>query len=168
MSIPTWVPGEVLASADVNTWFVPLAVVKSSDTGRASTTTLTADPDLQLALAASSQYQFDMRILYKGGTNGSSDMQFSVSGPTGMGGHYWMMRHQISSLTLNDVLVNSFPTTVNIGTNGTGNPIAIFVSGCLTTGGTAGTIAFNWAQNTSNATATTVMASSYICARRIG
>jgi hypothetical protein len=166
MSIPTWSPGEVLTSSDVNSWFVPLAAVKAGDTGRASNTSVTNDPDLQLSLVGGATYEYRMAIIYKGFTNGSSDMQAQVNAPASATGFSFFLRHQITSLTFNDVLNTTFGVAVNVGTNGTSNVICLNIWGTVVTSG-AGTLAFAWAQNTSSGTATTVMATSALLAQRL-
>ena len=70
MPIPTWSVGQVLAASDVNNWFVPLTVVKPSDTARSSTTSMTNDPDLQLTLQGSATYMIQGVIFYDGPSAG--------------------------------------------------------------------------------------------------
>jgi hypothetical protein len=164
---PVWVPGQVLDASDVNTWFVGLPAIKNADTARATNTTPAADPDLAVALAASASYRFMLSVSYKGGANGSTDAQVGMAySGTATTGFYWMMRHQITSLTLNDVILNSFGTVTNVGTNGTSNPVAWFCTGAIITT-TSGTLSFNWCQQTSSGTAVTVMAGSHMLVQRL-
>jgi hypothetical protein len=169
MPIPTWSVGEVLSASDVNSWFVPLAAIKASDTGRSSTTVLAADPDLVLAAAASAQYDVRAVIRYKGGTNGSSDAQFQINVPSGASGFWIAQRQNISGgggvIGFAD---QSFGAALNAGTSGTGNTQQIIISASVTTSASTGNITVLWAQNTSSGTATTVMTGSYIVAQRIG
>src|ERR1700733_4519961 len=79
--IPTWTPGEVLASADVNSWFVPLAGYKAGSTSRASTTAQSNDPDLIITVAANAIYEFVLWLNYEGGTQGSSDLKMGLAVP---------------------------------------------------------------------------------------
>jgi hypothetical protein len=159
--------GQVLTASDVNTWLIPTMAIKAVDTGRASNTSPTADPELSLAVAANSTYTYDLLIHYNGGTNGASDGQFGLSAPAGATGFTYCLRTQISGLTFGNIMLNSFGSFINVGTNGTGNPVGFWAQGSLKVGSTAGQLAFIWSQNTSSGTATTVKAGSYLTAQRI-
>lgn len=164
---PVWAVGQELLASDVNTWLVTSMAVKTVDTGRASTTSPTADPELSLPVAANATYAYDLLIHYTGGTNGTSDAQFGLSAPSGALGFTFCLRHQISGLTFNDILQTSFGTVINAGTNGTSNPIGFWARGSIKTSSTAGQLALIWAQNTSSGTATTVKGGSYLTLQRI-
>lgn len=164
---PIWAVGQVLTASDVNTWLIPGMAVKTVDTARASTTSATADPELTLAVAANSTYQFTLLVHYNGGTNGASDAQFGLSAPAGSTGFAYCLRSQISGLTFIATLINSFGTVLNAGTNGTSNAVGFVAHGSLKTSSTAGQLACIWSQNTSSGTATTVKAGSYLMAQRI-
>jgi hypothetical protein len=146
--------------------FAPFTVVKAADTSRTSTTTLASDPDLQFAVAASAVYFWELFIDYEGGTQNSSDITVGWSVPSGT-----TMRWSRSALTLTggvDVGVLSDQSgTPSFGTNGAGNTRAIMAKGTLTASTTAGTAAFQWAQHTSNGTATIVHAGSGLLVVRV-
>jgi hypothetical protein len=141
--------------------------IKTVDTARTSTTSPVADPELTVAVAANSTYTYDLLVHYTGGTNGASDAQFGLSAPSGALGFTYCIRNQISGLTFNSLLIPTFGTFINAGTNGTTNPIGFWGHGSLKVGSTAGQLAFIWAQNTSSGTATTVKGGSYLVAQRI-
>ena len=164
---PVWAVGQILDASDVNTWLIPTMAVKTVDTGRASTTSPVADPELTLALAANSTYTYDLLVHYTGGTNGSSDAQFGFTAPAGALGFSFCIRYQISGLTFNSILIPTFGTFINAGTNGTTNPVGFWAHGSIKVGSTAGALAFVWSQNTSSGTATTVKGGSYLTAQRI-
>lgn len=143
---------------------LPLEAIKPSNTGRTSTTTLTADPHLTFALEANATYDFEMDLLYNGGTNGSSDLKFGFTGPSGF------------TMSLGALLV-SIPAGVNVGGGtqattftsgsvGTSTPLYARVTGSLVTSGTTGNLTLTWAQNTSSGTATTLTTGSKMSARR--
>ena len=165
MPVKNWNVGDVLAAADMNAWTVPLAVFKPADTARTSTTTATNDPDLQVSVAASATYAIRVVIQYKGGTNGSSDAQFQINAPASSSGFAVHIRHQIVSLTFTSDQVG-LGSPSNWGTNGTG-VIECGTIDALVTTTASGTLAVAWSQNTSSATATTVLANSYLIAQRI-
>ena len=168
MAVPTWTPGQVLTSGDVNSWFVPVTAVKPADTGRNTTTTMTADPDLQVSVAANCNYHVKAIIQYKGGTNGASDAQFTITVPASSTGFYLAIRRQITGPLTTNIDWTAFGSATNAGTNGTGVTLPLVLEASLTTAGTAGTVAVGWAQNTSNGTNTTVIAGSQLIVQRTG
>lgn len=143
---------------------LPLEAMKAGNTSRTSTTALTADPDLVFALEANATYDFEMELLYNGGTNGSSDLKFAFTGPAG----YGMTLGNISVTIPAGVGIGggTQATTFTSGTVGAGNALMTRVTGRLTTSSTAGNLTLTWAQNTSSATATTLTAGSKMRARR--
>lgn len=133
---------------------LPDIAVKSSNTSRTSTTTLTADPHLVIALEANATYDFDMELLYNGGTNGSSDLKYGFTGPAG----YAMTLGNISVTIPAGVGIGggTQATTFVTGSVGTSSPLMTRVTGTVTTSSTAGNLTLTWAQNTSSGTATTL------------
>jgi hypothetical protein len=166
--VKQWAVGDVLSAADMNAWTVPLVAVKPADTGRNTTTTPTADPDLQVAVAAGATYQVTATIQYKGGGNGGSDAKFGISAPASSTGFMIVTRQQITSFPTTTTDWNALGGVSNAGTNGTGNTLPCRIDAVVTTAGTAGNISVIWAQNTSNGTNTTVIANSTLVAQRIG
>jgi len=167
VAIPVWAVGQVLAAADVNNWFIPIAAVKPADTGRNTNIVPSNDPDLQFQVAANASYDLTAVVQYKGGTNGASDAQFQINVPGSTTGFVLAYRLTISGLTLSALAV-AFGTAFNAGTNGTGNNLPLLIKASLSTAGTAGTVALAWSQNTSSGTNTTVMAGSVLTVQRIG
>ena len=167
MPIPTWAVGQVLSAADVNSWFVPIAVSKPSDTSRASTTTQTADPDLSLALAANASYSITGYLAYANASASAGDLKYSFTAPSG------------NTTLWSSIRIDLTGTTTIAGPNaaGTGNNMtaqtsssadrSVHVFGTVATAGTSGNLTLNWAQNTSNATATIIRANSYLMIQRI-
>src|SRR5215475_1880308 len=96
MSAKQWAVGDVLSAADMNTWTVPVIVVKPSDTNRNTTTTLADDPDLQLPLAGGATYDINSLIIYSGSPSGSGDLKYTFSVPSGSSGRYSPIRQNLS------------------------------------------------------------------------
>jgi hypothetical protein len=164
LPIPTWSVGQVLASADVNSWFVPLFAFKAANTSRSSTTSPTSDPDLQLAVAANGYYQLNMMVGYEGANRGTGDLQWQFSLPSG-GLRYAVSMQQVS--TGNGVTNWFGPGSTQAASNGAGNGMALNLQGLFENGSSAGTFAFQWAQNTSSGTPTIVYSFSYMMLRRV-
>ena len=165
MAVPTWTPGQVLTASDVNTWFVPLAAVKTSDTARASTTTLTADPDLTFSVAANSTYFVELVLIYTG-ASGTNFFQWDFNMPASAT-YVYSFVYQNSAGTTNVQQQNGGTSAAWANTTGVGNFQSMEIKGTLTTVGTAGTFALTWAQHSSGATNTTLRAGSQMVARRI-
>jgi hypothetical protein len=167
LPIPTWSVGQVLASADVNTWFVPLAVIKPADTGRVNTTSMTGDPDLLLPVVAAASYYIGGVIFYDGPAAGSSDIKWTFTIPSGASGQYAAARQNLSASYVG-AFAFSWGDTVTANTSGTGTIMVIGVQGLLQTTSTAGSLRLSWAQNTANPTTNThVKAQSFLTAQRI-
>lgn len=136
---------------------VPLTVYKANDTSRATTTSLTADPDLQASVVANGWYFLAFMLSYEGGTQGSSDLQVKFTTPPGTT-MQWSPMILGTSGSVNVGTVGGTAFIVTAGTNGAGNRRAFCGLGTVSVGSTAGTVALNWAQGTSSATATIVHA----------
>jgi hypothetical protein len=144
---------------------LPQEAFKASGTSRASTTALTADPDLAVPVEASATYDFDMDLVYNGGTNGSSDLKFAFTGPSGYAMSWGAFIVAIPAGVAS--VGGTQATTMASGTVGAGTMLAVRVSGTVTTSTTAGNLVLTWAQNTSSGTATTLMTGCKMSARRV-
>jgi hypothetical protein len=158
--------GDVLSAADLNLWTVPLVVIKPADTARNSTTTLAADPDLVLALAANSTYQISGVILYDGPSAGASDLKWDFQIPTGASGQVFLP-HQNLSGAFAGAYANNWTDNGTANTTGVGTIMVLGVQGILQTAGSSGNLTFRCAQNTSSGTNDHVKAQSHLAARRI-
>lgn len=158
MPIPTWTVGEVLASADVNTWFVPLAAVSTTDQSITNNTGGASDNALSLAVAASSTYDLELYIRCNGPSSNSFIGQFTAPSGSALSG-------ACAGAGSGDILLSAGFT--GVATTGTGNDLTFTVSGTLVTGGSSGTLQFIFAQASGSATATTRRARSRLTLRRI-
>lgn len=158
------------ADADLLTSMLPIHAAKSVDTPRGSTTTITADPELQVAVEASADYRFEMMIRYSGSPD--ADMSVIIAGPslaTGVwGGNFISPLTQTSAEGTKSSIRTPIGSQRDIACISTSTSMIIMISGRLKTAATAGTFSFNWAQQTSNATSTIVSADSWMELRRIG
>ena len=170
MAVPVINPGDVATSAIANKWFLPIAVVKPSDTGRISDTTQAPDPDLVIPLLANSTYEVDMVLFYDGGAGGSpneGDIRYTFTIPSGASGQIATARQDTSGDFVGAGAYN-WTDSVVAQTVGVGTILCIPIKGYLIIGGTAGNLTFEWAQATSASGANThVKAGSYMVARRI-
>jgi len=156
------VAGQVVTAAYLRAWmanWAPLSVVKIGNTSRASVTAHADDPELQLAVAANTSYMVESLMIYDAGL-GLISLGLTI--PAGA----------TSSFTPEglDVAVTASTTGAQrraiggagIGSGGAGVATAADPRAIVTVGATPGTVAINWAQNTSNATATILKAGSWL------
>ena len=173
MPIPTWSVGEVLASADVNAWFVDLAAYTAT-AQHSATTTLASITSLGLPVAANALYEWELSLLYDGGTFGSSDLKVNFAVPSGTTGALQILGYNGSGASPGvDVRRLGFTiplsTSAILGTEGAGNLRSVTFSGTIDTAAAAGTLQPQFAQNTTFAGADTVIhIGSSMTLRRIG
>lgn len=125
-------------------------VVKSASTSRNTTVTPTADPNLTVSVAANATYMVQCVVAW---TNGGGGFRCDWGAPAGAT-MVWTDNDGsgLPTLTTQDVFSATTGTTL---------------SGALVTTGTSGTFALQWAQNTSNAANTTLLAGCYLWLRRV-
>ena len=166
MPVPTWTVGEVLASADVNAWFVPLAAVRTSDQSVTSSTTLVNDDTLVLPIAASATYIFDCYMYFLAASGG--DIKWTFAAPSGAVLDYYALHNEGGGTLLDNSATTYGASSTPNAAGGGGAAEAIGMHGTLAVSSTAGNLQLKWAQNTSSGTATTVKANSHLVLRRVG
>lgn len=159
---------------------------KTADTSRSATTTTTADPHLQMDLTASGVYIWHGWIKYDASAAGDINVDFT--GPSGLLGEWTGIGTGITRVIgatdaagpaftvdtqgATGYLLRTEATDVTaarayggVGTAGT--PLTVAMQGTLRVGSTGGTWSLDWAQRTSDATATTVYTDSWLAVLRI-
>lgn len=155
-------------TAAVAASMLPLDAAKTASTSRASTTTTSADPDLQITVAASAEYVLEAYIRYSGFNGGDLKFRFTAPGtPNGSAGARTMELADTAATDASSALRLPFNADKSIGCISTTTAQVIQFRGRLITSSTAGTFSFDWAQDTSNATATIIEADSWMSLRRI-
>lgn len=125
-------------------------VVKSANTSRNTTVAPADDPHLLLPVTANATYLLECTTAW---TNGGGGMRFDWTGPAGAT-MVW---------TDNDgVGVGALGTDVTFTTTN-----GCTIKGALVVAGTAGNVTLRWAQNTSNAADTVLLAGCYLWLRRV-
>ena len=161
-------------------------VMKTADQTKTSTTAFAADNTLTFAMAASTNYSIRCQI-YFGSTSATPQFKWEETGPTGAtsidGAHEAIPEGASNAGVASTTGVGGVAEWVDVGMNtasGTSNSVSLSQltssnvaltnaagEGSLTlntqwqNGTTAGTWAFQWAQNTTSTTATAVRAGSY-------
>lgn len=139
---------------------------KTSDTPRDSTTTFADDPDITLSVAANAVYEMSGVMVFDGDSAADFKQQFTT--PAGAGyGLSMTGQDQNATFTVGSVITDLQTSSQIWGCVGVGIRMTCSFTGIMTTSGTAGNLTLQWAQNASNATATTLKAGTYLRLQRI-
>jgi hypothetical protein len=150
-------------------------IVKGSDTSRASTTTVSADPDFVFGNASDivngGTYRITGYLVYTGAAIGTGDLKLGlyVTGGSVTAGSNWFT-FSAPTITSANNLQATAPTFGNngaYGTPNTGNNVGGPFMATFNVSSANTQISLEWAQNTSNATATTIRAGSWMILERI-
>lgn len=157
---PTILAGQAYTAGLIQ-GFAPLGAWKTSDTSRASTVTLTSDPDLTLNVVANAFYKFKCYLDFEAVAGTGFGIQWQWAVPAGSTLRYHLV---CNSTSATPVVANTLQAT-DIGSsagNGPGSLQGAEMTGTLFTSTLAGAITLQWAQATSSATATIVHAQSFM------
>jgi hypothetical protein len=147
-----------------------LYVRKTANESVTSSATLQDDDHLLLQVAANAAYLLELFLVYDGATTG--DIQIGFTFPAGAtidwtpGGLTTGATQQSGSVKLAHVSTGAGEGVGAVGT-GAGNRVVARATGILQVAGTAGTLQLQWAQLASDATATTVLANSWMRLQRV-
>lgn len=138
---------------------IPTRVGKTSDQSKTSDTTLANDSALTLAMAANTKYEIRLVVFFD--TGATPDFKYALVGPTSPTlTRFYRMRCVAGSAPSTLALNTALPSESLTGTGTTGGYIEMVI--LWQNGANAGTFAFQWAQNTSDVGATTVLGGSYL------
>jgi hypothetical protein len=168
-SYPTFAGGQRITAALMRS-MQPQTVRKTADTERSATTTYADDPHLVFAAEANAVYQMWGWIKYFADPTPDIKIQFSV--PSGCLGEWAWNMPGSGTLTTGTVgySIRTETNDVTAGRTGYGTSDSTHMTpmgGTFRMSSTAGNIALQWAQNTSNATATTLYTDSFLIFLRI-
>lgn len=171
MPYPSAAPGRWIPASQLNE-MQPLYVEKSADQSIASSTANTNDNALLVPVAANAKYIVSGMLLYS--AHSSADIKIGWSGPSDAT-FDWIIHAQTTAtggVASNGVVVDrqvignsAFP----LGGFGAENTTYMTapLTGRLVTSSTAGTLQLNWAQQTSNGTASIMRAGSWLMLNRV-
>jgi hypothetical protein len=142
-----------------------LSGYKTGDTGRASTTTLSADPDLTIQVQAGAVYIVDVHLIVSG-ANGTGNLKWDFDVPSGSTFPYWSIYNTVTPNFVGQENVPSPPAALISNTTGVANNLPVAISGLLTAA-VAGTFDVKWAQGTISATNSWMRTGSFIRALRV-
>jgi len=179
---PTPLAGQRLTASLLRS-MQPQVARKTADTQRSATTTAAADPHLTFEVEANAAYVWEGFLKYDAATGGDFLVDFSV--PTNALGEWGAHGPGIVVIGADDsplalqtdtvqstgymvrVEVNDVTQSRTYGGLGAGTGITVLIAGTLRVGSTAGTFSLDWAQGTSNATATTLFTDSWLKLQRV-
>lgn len=150
-------------SASIAAIPVPLIGSPSSAFVKNADTTLANITGFAISVAASSRYAFIMYINYD--SDPTPDFKFDFALPASATGNYWMQYTSTAGVAT-DAFFTLATTPITVGGAGAGTLRGASLQGTLITS-SAGTVQIRGAQNTSDATDTTVSISSYIIAWKL-
>lgn len=160
---PTWLAGQIVTAAAL-TGMQTNMIVKQATESVTSSTTLQDDDELVVPVVANATYSITFYIAAVGATAGDINTEYSV--PSGTTGFKWCIGPAVSATDRENTsmvsAVHGFTTDRSYGVVSTTLGVAIVESLQVVTGSTAGNVVFRWAQNASSATATSVLAGSYV------
>lgn len=144
--------------------------LKSADTSRSNTVTATDDPHLTLSVVANATYVLDGWLKYF--ADPTPDFKMTFSTPTGTLGEWHALGagSNTAGQTTVGYSIRTEANDVNQERNyyGTSDSnVGLQLKGTFRVAGTAGSIAVQWAQGSSSATATTVFTDSWIRLQRV-
>jgi hypothetical protein len=137
-------------------------VKKTADQTKQTDSNLANDSALQFSMLANTKYAIHIVVFFD--TAANPDFKFALSGPTSPT-LVRVLRQHIDPNALTTIITASetsytASTAVAGGTGTNGGYIEMHI--IVQNGANAGTFAFQWAQNTSNGSATIVRAGSYL------
>lgn len=162
------IPAGARITSGLLTSMQPMVAAKTVTTSRVSTTTLAADPELQLPVEANAEYTVFFYFRVSGIDAGDMDLQFTT--PAGGTGSWavtgFLVQSQVDSGTRSGAR-RAMNAEIGLSTPSTATAQVYEGSGRLIMGSTAGNLTIDWAQNASNATATSMEADSWLRLDRI-
>jgi len=156
-------------TADLMSAGQPDIVTKQITESVTSSTTFQNDDELFVSVEANAKYDVELFLLHSSGTTGRLKIQFTApaSASFAWGVHAAEVNTTTSNAVPETVMASrTIGETAQIG-GGNATGTTAFVRGTLTTSATAGTLTLQWAQVTSNATASQVRAGSILSIKRI-
>ena len=175
MHYPVWTAGQtVTAERLIDQAENVIATTATLD--RSSTTTLADDTVLTTTLAANATYLVEFSVVFSS-TSTTPDVNTNWTVPSSATGRKFRRGPTSNNSTMTSsidsrIKVDAVSLTTSgayqvVGTTAATQTVGVTEVGIVVTSTTSGTLAFQWAQNTSNATATTRGADSYLKVCRI-
>lgn len=144
---------------------LPLCAFKSADES-VSNNTYQNDDHLVVAVEANRDYIVEVLLLFTGGATGDAKWQFTMPAGAVLTWGIYTIDTGGTIATVGNSNQSSPAGNSQTGTVGTSTYRATFIRGTLEVGGTAGNFQLQWAQNTTDATATVLRRGSHLMLTR--
>lgn len=172
-NIPVWTRTLDLASVEsdaITLGGVPVLpqrkAYRTANLARSSTTTTASDTQLHFSVGSGETWAFRF-VVYVTAASATPDIKCGLNGPTGPANLKWQEKMWVNNSTINGGATGtSYNTGFNFDLDNT-NIFFLELEGTVENGSTAGSVSFDWAQNTSSADATTVLRGSYVIATKL-
>ena len=153
--------GNDVTAANAAVAQLPVRANKLADTTIASDATLTSDADLQAPIAAHALVLIRAKTYFT--TSAAADFKYRITGPASPT-RVRIKRQAVApgDTALSEVAVDTAYSGSDISVPGGAGSGVIEIEAVIANGATAGNFGISWAQNTSDASDTTVEAGSYI------
>ncbi len=167
MAAPVFATGDVPTADQFNKWLVNTKYAyKPANETISSNATLQNDDDLFVTVDAAAHYIVECELFIA--SQAAADAQIAFSCPSGSVFTWRLHSINSSGSTTNDDFLSVMGTSSAPAVAGLGaSTVAASVRGLLIVGGSSGTFQLRWAQNTSNASGTSMLQYSYMSLRRV-
>lgn len=164
--------GQKLRASELNS-ALPLFGLVTVASSKTSNTTMGDITGMSVTVSANTLYAMDGYIAYV--SNATADLKIAITVPASTTGH-WALNSVVTGSTggqgdLNAIRLDAFgdASTITAGGSDAGSStVACAPCGYIAVAATAGTLQFRFAQNTSNGTATQIIAGSWVRLVEVG
>jgi hypothetical protein len=133
-----------------------------------NTATLANDAELTAAVSANTTYSFQVSLIFT--SNTTPDIKYAFTFPSGATCAWGSVRLVSGASPTGDADFGAYSSATSgtsaVAAAGTGGVQLALITGALFVGATAGSLTLQWAQNTANASDTTVHAGSWLLLNR--
>lgn len=157
-----FVTGQIVTAADLN-GVLGASKIKTADESVASSITLQDDNDLLFPVLANEIWAFQAFLWVAQATNVGGGIRYTFSGPSGSTGNWGGLEAVATVALVEYVSLGTERIKTDFGVT-SARPFILF--GRISNGATAGDLKFRWAQETSDADATILKASSVLVGRK--
>jgi hypothetical protein len=141
---------------------------KASDQSLTSNTTMTDDNAISVTVPIQSVYIIDLFLVYQSPT--AADIKFTLVGPSGSTINWAPYSPDTSQTDFDHTTIDigNYVAGDAVSAAGFGSNVAVRIRGILITTTTSGTFKLQWAQQTSNGTATIMRTDTWLYLRKVG
>ena len=163
MAKPIFVTGDVPTATQVNEFFVNINFAyKTINESVTSSTTLQADDHLTVPVQANAIYKVECMLKCVGASAGGIKLQWTAPTSATFDWTVSAMDSGATQYNVDQAAAFSLSSIPGFGLAASSLHSPVQILGLLVVAGTSGNFALTWAQQTSNATATQVLANSFM------